>query len=108
MQWEALGFKENPFSTDPISQETLDLYTGHSGEIKFSQELLSQKDILLVIEGARGVGTTSFANYIRFSSQSKKDYLTPRNEIRVESNWNLETLLAAIIGNIVREIEFFH
>lgn len=108
MQWKPLGFKENPFSTDPISQDTLALYTGHKEKIHFCQELLSQKDVLLIVEGARGVGTTSFANYLRFSSQHKKDYLTPRNEIRVESNWNLETLLAAIIGNIVREIEFFH
>ncbi|MBS0351373.1 MAG: hypothetical protein JSR33_09345, partial [Proteobacteria bacterium] len=31
----------------------------------------------------------------------------PRNEIRVEPNWNLETLLAVMVGNIVREVEFF-
>lgn len=28
MQWESLGFKENPFSTDPIKIDTLPLYTG--------------------------------------------------------------------------------
>jgi hypothetical protein len=66
---------------------------------------LSEKNVLIVIEGARGIGTTSFANYLRFSAQFKGVYFTPKNEIRVEPNWNLETLLAVIISNIVREIE---
>jgi hypothetical protein len=108
MKWEALGFKENPFSTEPISQDTISLYTGNVKEVNVSLDVLDQKDILMVIEGARGVGTTSFANYLRFTTQAEKNYFTPHNEIRVEPNWNLETLLAVIISNIVREIELFH
>ncbi len=107
MQWESLGFKENPFSTEPITIDTLQLYTGHVDEVKTCQDIVHQKDVLLVIEGARGVGTTSFGNYLRFSTQKKKLYLTPRDEIRVNPDWNLETLLSAIIANIIREIEFF-
>lgn len=107
MQWEALGFKENPFSTEPISQETIELYTGHCEEAALCLDVLDQKNVLMIIEGARGVGTTSFANYLRFSAQVKKSYFTPRNEIGVQPDWNLETLLAVIIGNIVREIDFF-
>lgn len=68
---------------------------------------MEERNILLVIEGARGVGTTSFANYLRFSAQQQKNYFTPRNEVRVEPNWSLETLLAVIIANIVREVELF-
>jgi hypothetical protein len=107
MRWEALGFKENPFNTEPISQDTLALYTGHAEEIATSFEVFSQKNVLMVVEGARGMGTTSFANYLRFSLQAKKLYFTPRNEIRVEPNWSLETLLAVIVSNVVREVEFF-
>ncbi len=107
MHWEPLGFKENPFNTEPILQDTLALYTGHEQEVKTCLKMLTQKNVLMVIEGARGVGTTSFANYLRFTSQGKMDYFTPRNEIRVEPNWNLETLLAVIVSNIVREVEFF-
>lgn len=107
MQWESLGFKENPFSTDPITIDTLSLYTGHATEIQACKDVVSQKDILMIIEGPRGVGTTSFANFLRFAAQKKKLYLTPRNEIRVNPNWGLETLLSAIIANIIREIEFF-
>ncbi len=108
MRWESLGFRENPFSTDPISQGTLSLYTGHAQEIKRFKHVLHEKNVLAVIEGARGVGTTSFANYLRFSAQAEHLYFTPRNEIRVEAHWNAETLLSAIIANVVREIELYH
>ena len=108
MQWEALGFKENPFSTDPITFDTLPLYTGHVQEVDACMDVVGQKDILMIIEGQRGVGTTSFANFLRFSTQEQRLYLTPRNEIRVNPDWSLETLLSAIISNIIREIEFFH
>lgn len=108
MNWESLGFKGDPLSTDPISETTLELYTGHHQNLTKCQNVLSQKNVLLVIEGARGVGTTSFANYLRFSAQAKKNYFTPRNEIRVEADWRLETLLSVIIANIVRELDLFH
>lgn len=108
MQWESLGFSENLFSTDPISQNTLDLYTGHQSQIQICQNVIKEKNIVLVIEGSRGVGTTSFANYLRFSAQKEKEYFTPSNEVRIEPGWTLETLLAVIIGNITREIELFH
>ncbi len=107
MHWELLGFKENPFNIEPIVKDTLALYSGRHEEIKWCSKVLTQKNALMVIEGARGIGTTSFANYLRFSAQEKQDYMTPRNEIRVEPNWNLETLLTVIVSNIVREIEFF-
>lgn len=108
MRWEPLGFKDNPLNTDPIAQTTLSLYTGHEDEAAICSNVLHERNVTLVVEGSRGVGTTSFANYLRFSMQEKKLYLTPSNEIRVEEDWKLETLLAAIIVNIIREIELFH
>lgn len=50
------------------------------------------------------MGTTSFANYLRFRAAAKKSYFTPSTEIKVEQGWGLETLLAVIINNLVREI----
>jgi hypothetical protein len=108
MKWDSLGFTEDPFSTDPINHATLALYIGHEQKICKCQNVLSQKNIVLVIEGERGVGTTSFANYLRFSAEERKDYLTPRNEIRVEAEWRLDTLLAVIIANIIRELDIFY
>lgn len=107
MQWQSLGFKADPLSTDPISMETLSLYTGYDKEIKSCMHVLSDGNKRIVIEGARGVGTTSFANYIRFSLQKKKLFFTPRNEIRVDAGWQIETLLSVVVANIVREIELF-
>lgn len=107
MQWQSLGFKSDPLSTDPIFMETLKLYTGHEKEIQMCLNVLSEGNRRVVIEGARGVGTTSFANFVRFSLQEKKILFTPRNEIRVDAGWQLETLLSVIVANIVREIELF-
>lgn len=107
MQWQSLGFKTDPLSTEPIFMETLALYTGHDQEVKKCLNVLGDGNRRIVIEGARGVGTTSFANYIRFSLQEKKLFFTPRNEIRVDAGWQIETLLSVVVANIVREIELF-
>lgn len=107
MQWPSLGFKADPLSTDPIVMDTLALYTGHAKEAALCLNVLSAGDQRVVVEGARGVGTTSFANYVRFSLQQKNLLFTPRNEIKVDAGWQIETLLSVIVANIVREIELF-
>ncbi len=105
MQWEALGFKDDPFRTQPITSYTLDLYTGNKDKLKQAQYALNTSNMVMVIEGDRGVGTTSFANYLRFKAQEKNKYFTPMSEIKVEPYWNADTLMAAVIGNIVRTLE---
>jgi len=105
MPWDSLGFSDFPFRTDLISSDTLELFVGHAQEVKACAEILKSRDVIVIIEGARGVGTTSFGNYLRFNAQKTKRYFTPVNEIRVEPNWLLETLLAVIVSNIVREFE---
>ncbi len=105
MEWQSFGFKEDPLNTSPITKPTLELFTGHNEEIKICSKMLTARNIRIVIEGARGVGTTSFANYLRFNAEAKKLYFTPRTEIKVEQGWRSETLLAAIISNFIREIE---
>ena len=103
----SLGFNDNPFNTDPIRQTTLGLYVGRSKPIAVCQNVLAEKNVLLIIEGPRGIGTTSFGNYLRFHSKAQKKYFTPSNEIRVGAGWTIETLLAVIVGNIVRELDVF-
>ena len=107
MDWQAFGFREDPLQTTPITKSTLELFTGHQEEVTICQRVLAGRNIRLVIEGARGVGTTSFANYLRFHAQAQNICFTPRTEIKVEQGWRLETLLAAIISNLIREIELF-
>ena len=108
MDWELLGYKEFPFSVNPISTNTIDLFTGHEKQIEICQNLLKDRNIRLVVEGSRGVGTTSFANYLKFNAQKMNRYLSPRDEVSVEKNWNLESLLTAIISTVIREIELSH
>ena len=105
MDWEALGFTDDPLDTIPIKQKTLNLYVGSEEQIRICSNVLSGKNVRLVIEGARGIGTTSFGNLIRFNAQNKKKYFTPPKEIRVEAGWSIDTLFAAIISNIVRGLE---
>jgi len=107
MYWQTLGFKDDPLKTAPITDETLELYTGHANEIKACKNVLTSSNIRIVIEGARGIGTTSFGNYLRFTAQRNKQYFTPKNEIKVDQGWRLETLLAVIVANIVRELELY-
>lgn len=107
MYWQTLGFKDDPLKTTPIADETLTLYTGHNNEIKACQNVLTSSNVRIVIEGARGVGTTSFGNYLRFTAQNDKRYFTTRNEIKVDQGWRLETLLAVITSHLVRELELF-
>lgn len=99
------GFKEDPLNTSPINKSTLQIFTGHQDEARTCMNALAGGNVRMVIEGARGVGTTSFANYLRFSVEAKNIYFTPRTEIKVEQGWRSETLLAALISNFVREIE---
>lgn len=106
MQWESMGFKDEPFKTQPITAYTMELYTGNKDKIKKSQFTLHSNNIVMVIEGSRGVGTTSFGNFLRFKAQEKQKYFTPASEIRVEPNWNADTLMAAVIANVVSTLEF--
>lgn len=105
MDWKTFGFTDDPLKTSPVTKSTLDLFTGHAKEARICADVLTGNNVRIVIEGARGVGTTSFANYLRFTAENKKIYFTPRTEIKVEQGWRCETLLAAIISNFVREIE---
>ncbi len=108
MEWQLLGYKTYPFSVDPISAETINLFTGHQKEVAMCRSVLNDKNVRLVIEGSRGVGTTSFANYLKFSAQKKKLYLAPRDEVSVEKHWNLESLLTAVISTVIRELELVY
>ena len=105
MQWESMGFKNEPFRTQPITAYTLDLYTGNQEKIKQSQFVLHSNNLVMVIQGAKGVGTTSFGNFLRFNAQKEKKYFTPNSEIRIEPSWNAHTLMGAVIANVVSTLE---
>lgn len=108
MQWESMGFKDEPFRTQPITAYTIELYTGNQKKVEENQFVLHSNNVVMVIEGSRGVGTTSFGNVLRFKAQEEKKYFTPTSEIRIEPNWNADTLVAAVIANVVSTLELQH
>lgn len=105
MDWQTFGFIQNPLNTSPVGKSTLKLFTGHENELRICNNVLAGCNARIVIEGTRGVGTTSFGNYLRFNAEAKQLHLTPIDEIKVDASWRCETLLAAIISSVVREIE---
>lgn len=108
MEWESIGFKDEPFNTQPITAYTLELYTGNAEKLTNSELALHSKNLVMVIEGSRGVGTTSFGNYLRFKAQKAHKYFTPISEIRIEPTWNADTLIAAVIANIVSTLDLHY
>jgi hypothetical protein len=61
MSWDSLGFSDCPFKTEAISSDTLGLFVGHKDQVRTCTNLLKGREVILAIEGARGVGTTAFS-----------------------------------------------
>lgn len=100
-QW---GLKDNPYTTTPINADTLAFFVGRIEERKQCLSALLNKSII-VIEGSRGVGTTSLGNFVRFTHQTKNKALTVTNEISVQPGWNIEILLANVLSSVIWSLE---
>lgn len=102
--FERWRLSRNPYVTAPIDRENLDLFVGREKHVPVAYRVLSEKSIL-VIEGDRGVGTTSLGNYLRFTKESERNNLTPNLELSVGIGWNEELLLANVLSVITWELE---
>lgn len=102
--FERWGLRGNPYTTSPIDKQNLDLFVGREDYIKVASRVIDEKSIL-VVEGNRGVGTTSFSNYLRFTKESRGNVLTPLREISVGNGWNEELLLANVLSSVTWELE---
>jgi len=91
--------KRNPFTLDPISLETLEWFVGRDAELALCSKLLLSKS-LLIVEGGLGVGTTSFANKVRFSSPLR----SPRIELAAYRDWTAQSLLENVLVAIVNAL----
>jgi len=106
--WEKWGLKDNPYSQNPIGENSMNLFVGRKKEIAICKNSMLTSNSRIVIEGGRGVWTTSLANYIRYALDKKDDYLTPNAEISVGRNWNLELLLSNVLSAVVYSLERKH
>lgn len=90
-QWEVYGLADNPFDTRPISFQnrrlTFDVFVGRSAEThKLENVLYSSSSTRTLVFGERGVGKTSFVNYVRNKNNEK--YFTPSSEIEIQRKWD--------------------
>ena len=108
INWERWELKGNPYNQDPIHEFELDLFVGREKELKICRGGLATKNVRIVIEGSRGVGTTSLGNYLRYTLLKKKDYFTPIVEIALGKNWNQDMLLANTIAALCWSLEQRH
>ena len=67
--WEELGFRENPYNTDPVpaNEEGLRLLVGRDRELKRLRTSLTSSANHTTIEGPNGVGKTSLVGVAAFS-----------------------------------------
>ena len=45
MEWQTFGFKDDPLKTSPIAKTTLELFTGHSEEVRICMEVLTSSNV---------------------------------------------------------------
>ncbi len=78
--WEKLGFRENPFSTDPVpaNDEGVKLLVGRDKELARLRMSLTSSTNHTTIEGANGVGKTSLVGIAAYTLF--QDHLRDRNK----------------------------
>ncbi len=103
--WEKWHLKDNPYSSNPVTESSLDLFVGRSKEITLCGNGLASFNSRIVIEGGRGVGTTSLANYVKYTLAKSGGYLTTDLEISVGRNWNVELLISNVLAAVVSSLE---
>lgn len=72
--WEALGFRESPYNTNPLRPraEDLDLLVGRDSEAtELCTQLGSASNGVLVLSGTPGVGKTSFFNVQQYRLENE-------------------------------------
>lgn len=105
MQYEHIGFRQNPFQPQAITAQNLNLYTGHCAKQLALDNALHGNTIVIIENEKSGLGSTSFGNFRRFTLHNEKRYFTPNSEIRVEPHWQAATLISAVLGNIISTLE---
>ncbi|MFJ5236997.1 hypothetical protein ACIP86_09770 [Pseudomonas neuropathica] len=79
--WDALGFRESPYSTSPLSAcaEDVDLLVGRGSEgIELCTNFDSASNGIIVLSGPPGVGKTSFFNVQQYLLESEQAVFGPK------------------------------
>ncbi len=79
--WESLGFRDNPYSAEPLepTEEDFGLFVGREAESRLFATTISNKaGCISVVEGDVGVGKTSFVNAMEYAAYQRKVDFIPR------------------------------
>lgn len=118
MIWEQLGFRKSPYFWDEIaaSKEALQLFVGREEEgRRFMVNASEPEGCVLVVEGASGVGKSSFVNYNQYVLYEQIDaypeltFRKPRllptvRKIQIRDNESLESIFLKIVSGCVFSI----
>ena len=108
--WERYGFSDNPFDTRALSMSPENKLSVSKafivGESRQSSVTIMNNFLRgrgggrIVVEGAVGVGKTTFVNYHRYKweYEAGTKLLTPVQEISVQADWGVREFLISILA----------
>ncbi|MFL7903600.1 hypothetical protein ACJ41P_20865 [Azospirillum argentinense] len=111
--WDELGFRENPFSTDPVppNEEGLRLLVGRGKELARLRMSLTSSMNHTTIEGANGVGKTSLVGIAAFTllqdyqlDRSKPMYIPVQRPFQISATESAADFSTSFLIALAREI----
>ncbi len=111
--WEALGFRESPYNTNPLKarKEDLDLLVGRETEAtELCTQLEAANSGVLVLSGTPGVGKTSFFNVQQYRLENGlapfgPKLLAARNLCPVQPTDDVRQLSLRGLDSLYRSVE---
>lgn len=111
--WESLGFRESPYSTNPLKPkaEDVELLVGRDNEaVELCTTLDSADNGILILSGSPGVGKTSFLNVQLYLLENQlapfgPKVLAARQLCPVQPPDDLKTLAIRALDSLYKSVE---
>ncbi len=105
-RWLRYGLSTNPYFVEALSSvdegpRPIRLFRGRSDKVKsLLDTVASEQNSLCVVEGASGVGKSTFANFVKY--RLSDTYVALPNEVNVQTTTTPQGVLLAILDEAVR------
>lgn len=111
--WEALGFRESPYNTNPLKAraEDVEMLVGRDTEAtEFCTQLEAAENGVLILSGTPGVGKTSFFNVQQYRLENGlapfgPKLLAARHLCPVQPTDDLRTLALRALDSLFRSVD---